>query len=169
MHASGEGMSRAVRNSELVAYEDPWFVVEQCRDCPLPGYLIVRSKVPAVDWASVSGDALARLGPLLQRVVCSIHGQLRPLRVYVAQFGEAGSDFHFHVFPRTAALTREFLLACPDHNLVVHGPVLLDWARERYREEAPTEQTFQVLRAVRQELKKPDHAAQQAAAPDGRR
>lgn len=33
--------------SEWIAAENERWIVEQCRSCPLPGYLIVRAKVPA--------------------------------------------------------------------------------------------------------------------------
>ncbi len=151
--------------SDLVVHDGRWFVVEQCRDCPLPGYLIVQAKTPAEGWTGVCADALVELGPLLQRVVRSLECVLRPARVYVAQFGEQAADFHFHVFPRTTALTRRFLLEFPGQKGGIHGPVLLDWARQRYRNVRASEETSRVLAAVREDMKRQNaHAVHRAAA-----
>ena len=52
-------------------------------------------------------------------------------------FGEEGQELHFHVFPRTAEITNEFLRAFPGQRDLIHGPILLDWARSRYRAAKP--------------------------------
>lgn len=70
----------------------------------------------------------------------------------MAQFGETGDDLHFHVLPRTAAVTREFLLAYPQQEELIHGPVLFDWARTMYRELSVSEETRQVLAKIRERL-----------------
>jgi diadenosine tetraphosphate (Ap4A) HIT family hydrolase len=151
--------------SEWIASEDQWFVVEQCRRCPVPGYLIVRAKTRGSNLDDLSAGAILALGPLLQCVVRSIQVVLRPVRVYVAQFGEEDGDLHFHVFPRTEALTREYLANFPEQSALIHGPMLLDWARERYRDVVPSEETLRALEGLREDLTK--RAARQAAAPDG--
>ncbi len=149
---------------EWVVLEDGSFVVEQCLGCPLPGYVIVRSKVPVLDLGSLPEDVSAELGPLLRRVVHAVQRVLHPARVYVAQFGEEGETLHFHVFPRTAALTREFLREFPEQQDRIHGPILLDWARERYRDRLPSEETLRVLEALRDSLRN----VPPAEAPDRR-
>jgi len=153
--------------SEWTAGEDQWFVVEQCRRCPLPGYLIVRPKIRGSNLEELSADAILALGPLLQRVVRSIHVVLHPVRVYVAHFGEEDGDLHFHVFPRTERLTREYLLNFPEQSALIHGPMLLDWARERYRDSVPSEETLGALESLRGNLN--ESAANSPAAPDGGR
>lgn len=159
------GSRRTVADSEWIAYENDWFVVEQCRRCLLPGYLVVRSRRHALSLGNLSADAALELGPLLQRVVRSVEAVLQAARVYVAQFGEEGGDLHFHVFPRTERLTREYLLEFPGQNDVIHGPMLLDWARERYRDEPAPPGVVETFKAIREHLS--GSATRHAAAPDG--
>lgn len=109
------------------------FTVDQCRDCAVPGYLIVAARDPATRLAELGAEASAALGPTLQRVVAGVEQVLEPVRVYCAQFGEAQPGIHFHVFPRTAEITRAYLMERPGEATLIHGPLLLDWARERYR------------------------------------
>ncbi len=109
------------------------FVVEPCHGCPLPGYLIVRPRVPMRSLSHLPADEAAEFGPLLKKVVGAIESVVRPIRIYVAQFGEETGDLHFHVFPRTELLTEEYLREFPEQKDLIHGPLLLDWARQRYR------------------------------------
>ena len=139
-------------SSATVLFETSHFFVEPCESCPLPGYLIVRAKVAVPSLALLSPSAAIELGPLLQRVVRAVEDVVRPLRVYVAQFGEENHDLHFHVFPRTRPLTREYLRWFPEQRALVHGPGLLDWSREHYRTKAAPERTVRALRDIRDAL-----------------
>lgn len=62
-----------------------------------------------------------------------IEETISPLKIYCAQFGEEGKNLHFHLFPRTVKITNEFLDEFPKQRGLIHGPVLLDWAREKYK------------------------------------
>ena len=136
----------------LIVERDGW-VVEQCRGCLLPGYLIVRPIVPVQGLSALPAEAASQLGPLLQVVVRSIEAVLSPARVYVAQFGEEQQDLHFHVFPRTAAVTADYLQQHQGPHSVISGPLLFDWARDRYRANTASTETVRVFEALRQRLR----------------
>lgn len=114
-------------------YANAHFTVAQCRDCAVPGCLIVATRDRVTRLAELGAEATAALGPTLQRAVAAVEQVLAPARVYCAQFGEAQPQLHFHVFPRTAEVTRDYRAERPAEAALIHGPLLLDWARERYR------------------------------------
>lgn len=118
-------------NFEIGRTED--FVVEHCYSCAVPGYLIVSPLAPVESLDALPRQPLESLGPLLANVTSLVNETVNPLRTYCAQFGEEQSQLHFHIFPRGAALTEEYLEAFPDHASQIRGPIVLDWARDRYR------------------------------------
>ncbi|MHC4945273.1 MAG: HIT family protein [Planctomycetota bacterium] len=130
-------------------FENEHFIIEPCQDCPLPGYLIVRPRKAVADLSALDSEAAAQLGPTLKLVVCAVEAIVKPIKVYVAQFGEAGGGLHFHVFPRTEKLTRGFLHEFPEQEAPLHGPVLLDWAREKFGKDAETDETSRVTQEIK--------------------
>ncbi|MBU0754242.1 MAG: hypothetical protein KJ645_03830 [Planctomycetes bacterium] len=125
------------------------YSIEQCRDCPLPGYLIVQARSKETAWTKMSDQAIDQLGPVLINTVRAIETALEPERVYVAQFGESGGELHFHLFPRTAELTRAYLYDHPDQEEEINGPLMLDWARDFYQGIEPGEQTLEIMKKLR--------------------
>jgi diadenosine tetraphosphate (Ap4A) HIT family hydrolase len=113
------------------------FKVEHCFDCAVPGYIVLSPIEPAAALSDLSADVLAQLGPMLSVVNRAIQSVVSPLRIYCALFAEQRVEVHFHVFPRTAQVTEEFLHAYPEQRDAIRGPVLLDWARMYYRASAP--------------------------------
>ena len=109
------------------------FKIEQCFDCTVPGYLIVSPMAPVPTLRDLPRKAQEELGPALATTTAVIQNTINPLKIYCAQFGEAEPELHFHVFPRTKDITDEFLRTYPEQRNLIHGPVLLEWARDRYR------------------------------------
>lgn len=137
-------------------YANHYFVIDQCRDCAVPGYLIVSPLQAATSLAYLGDEVLGQLGPTLRLAVKAIDQVIRPLKIYCAQFGEANNQLHFHVFPRTKEITEAFLMEKPEQSHLIHGPVLFDWAREHYK--SPTESSA-VSEAVAQLRRTIRHAA----------
>jgi diadenosine tetraphosphate (Ap4A) HIT family hydrolase len=113
------------------------FRIEHCFECAVPGYLVLSPVQPAASLSEIPADVLAQLGPVLSTVNRAIQEVLAPLRIYCGLFAEQRLEVHFHVFPRTAGLTEEFLRVYPEQRDAIRGPVLLDWARTHYRSSAP--------------------------------
>jgi hypothetical protein len=76
-------------------------------------------------------------------------GGSTPIQIYVAQFGEEDQNLHFHLFPRTEALTRAYLQQFPERRALIHGPLLLDWTREQFLDDKMPEDTIRVLAGLR--------------------
>jgi len=119
------------------------FTVEHCFSCALPGYLIVSARAGNLTLSDLGPDALPHIGPALAVATRAIEAVIAPIRVYCALFGEEQETMHFHVFPRTSEVTAEYLLVHPEQAARIHGPMLLDWARTRYKGSAD-----EVFRAV---------------------
>lgn len=113
------------------------FRVSHCVDCLLPGYLLVSPIEPVSSLAALDRRAQAELGSVLATATEAIRSVVAPPKIYCAQFGEENPQLHFHLFPRTEAVTAEYLRAFPAQQNLIHGPVLLDWARSRYRAAEP--------------------------------
>jgi diadenosine tetraphosphate (Ap4A) HIT family hydrolase len=133
-------------------FENDHFVIETCRDCPLPGYLIVRPRREVSALSALDSAEAAQLGRTLRLAVRAVETVMRPIKVYTAQFGEAGGGLHFHVFPRTEALTRRFLHEFPEEEAPLSGPVLLDWARGRYGKESASDECSKAAQEIKNAL-----------------
>jgi diadenosine tetraphosphate (Ap4A) HIT family hydrolase len=116
---------------ELLRHEH--FNVDHCHDCMVPGYLIVSPAIPVRSLALLSKESQRDLGPILAAATAAIISVIAPIKIYCALFGEEHQHVHFHLFPRTTSTTAEFLDVFPEQRNQIHGPVLLDWARSRYR------------------------------------
>jgi diadenosine tetraphosphate (Ap4A) HIT family hydrolase len=108
------------------------FNIHHCYDNMVPGYLIVSPVTPVPSLSALSTGAQRDLGPILAVATGAISDVIAPLKIYCALFGEEHQQVHFHIFPRTAGVTAEFLKVFPEQRDLIHGPVLLDWARSRY-------------------------------------
>jgi diadenosine tetraphosphate (Ap4A) HIT family hydrolase len=116
---------------EYLVSEDVYFRAEHSGDCCVPGYLIMSARDPVSSISGLSAGALQNLGPRLALMVRAIETVVRPELVYCARFGEEVSALHFHLFPRTASMARQFL-AEVGKGARLNGPLLLNWARERH-------------------------------------
>ena len=130
-------------------YVNRHFVVEQCRDCAIPGYLIVSPLQEAMTLAQLDAGALHSLGPTLALATAALEEVIKPVKTYCAQFGEGHGRIHFHVFPRTTEITLAYLADRPGQGRIIRGPVLLDWARDRYRTTRPSQGVTETIEKLR--------------------
>ena len=110
-------------------WDDEFCTVEQAGFCAVPGYLILRVKLPASSWADLPQDAARAVGERLARVTSAIETVTRAERVYCLSFGELDRRLHFHLFPRTAAILADYWRATGTENVPVNGPAVFEWAR----------------------------------------
>jgi len=137
---------------DFLIAENALFRIEHSYSCAIPGYLIVS---PTLNVASVHELPLTyqtQLGTSLALATSLVHDVIDPVKVYCAQFGEEGKELHFHVFPRTADMTDEFVKLYPHQQDLIHGPVLFDWARTRYQ--ASQEQVWAHVSSVIHEMRR---------------
>jgi diadenosine tetraphosphate (Ap4A) HIT family hydrolase len=134
----------------LSVVEGRWFAVKQCGDCIVPGYLLIAPISPVREIMGLPESALCELGAVQARCVATINYVLKPLRVYLASFGESAETFHCHVFPRTSALTAKYLEMVGSKGSVIRGPIVLDWARDYYRgDPRGNPQVLKIIAALR--------------------
>jgi len=121
---------------DLLIYENDHFRIEQCADCPIPGYLIVSPKVEVRSLSEMKSETLAELGNTLALASKALEEVLQPDQVYCAKFGELNNLVHFHVFPKTKWIAVEYLKENPTNTDVISGPQLLDWARNKFKKDS---------------------------------
>jgi diadenosine tetraphosphate (Ap4A) HIT family hydrolase len=113
-------------------FEDKLFLLEQSTACPIPGYLVLRLKGPETSLAELKPDRAKALGEMLRRAVAAIEAAVKPERVYILSFCEVDPRLHFHFFPRTAWLLKEYTEANGCASDPVNGPMLFEWARNTF-------------------------------------
>jgi diadenosine tetraphosphate (Ap4A) HIT family hydrolase len=123
-------MSRQAK--ELLVFEDEMFTLEQSAECPIPGYLILRVKGEATSLVGLPPETAKQLGEMLARTAEAIEQAVKPERVYVLSFCEVDRRLHFHLFPRTGWLLKEYFKANDCANDPVNGPMLFEWARSAF-------------------------------------
>ncbi len=117
---------------DFLVAQNEYYRIEHSFSCAVAGYLVVLPREKVRSLTRLPAPALQQLGPTLARAAQLIDAVTEPLRIYCAQFGEQDADLHFHLFPRTAGLTGLFLDAYPEQRSLIHGPMLLDWARSEF-------------------------------------
>ena len=114
--------------------ENEYFKFEHCYSCAIPGYLIVTPKAEANSIYDLPKSHQEILGESLAIATKTVREVIQPIKIYCAQFGEEATHLHFHIFPRTQSVTDRFLKSFPEQHDLIHGPVLLDWARTYYKQ-----------------------------------
>ncbi len=116
----------------MLIFEDEMFSLAQSTECPIPGYLIIRVKGQATSLAQLPAETAKELGEMLAWAAKAIETAVGAERVYVLSFCEVDPRLHFHLFPRTAWLLKEYFKANDCANDPVNGPMLFEWARSAF-------------------------------------
>jgi diadenosine tetraphosphate (Ap4A) HIT family hydrolase len=137
-------------DSSFRIYSGSCYTIDQCHDCPVPGYLVITPVSQAQSIEKLSAEEQIALGEILARAVWAIRQVVEPVKIYCAHFGEKNGPLHFHIFPRTREITRQYLEENPsERNKTIDGPRLLAWARRRilvYEDRWRMEATIDELR-----------------------
>jgi diadenosine tetraphosphate (Ap4A) HIT family hydrolase len=110
-------------------HDDGDFFIEASRECAVPGYLVLRLKGGTTSLAELEPEKARSLGAMLARTAKAIDAAVGADRVYVLSFCEVDRRLHFHLFPRTAWLLKEYFKAHVNANEPIDGPTLFAWAR----------------------------------------
>lgn len=116
-------------NSRTLIHEEETFTLEQSAECSVPGYLILRVKGEATSLAQLAEEKCMALGKMLARAARAIEEAVGAERVYVLSFCEIDRHLHFHLFPRTGWLLKEYHKTNFNANEPIDGPMLFSWAR----------------------------------------
>ena len=130
--------------------------VEQVRQYPVPGYLIVRPKSGCETLAGLAPIEGADLFACIARGEALASELAGAERVYVLKFAEVDRRVHFHVVPRTAAIEAAYLAEVDDAR-PVNGARLVAWLWQRAavlgHDEAALSDFVRVLRHHRVEFR----------------
>lgn len=113
-------------------FDDGFFSLEQSGECAVPGYLVLRLKGGAASLAELAPELSRALGEMLARAAKAIEQAVQAERVYVLSFCEVDRRLHFHLFPRTAWLLKEYHQANFNAGEPIDGPMLFAWARRAF-------------------------------------
>lgn len=101
--------------TEWNIFDTEHWQVSHRRDARYPGYLMVSSVAPAVDFASLADSALSTLGGVLRQTEQLLVEVYAPWKVVVYKLGfSPGLNLHFHVVPVTRSLLAQ-IAAHPDY------------------------------------------------------
>jgi diadenosine tetraphosphate (Ap4A) HIT family hydrolase len=129
-------------------FDTEHFTVTHCRDCSVPGYLIVSAKVPVPSLGDLTPALSADLGEALRRATQAVEAVIRPGRTYCARFGEETEALHFHLFPRTQTLLQDYQGSTGQHGGPCSGPQVFEWARRQYHLESGAPLSEECKRAI---------------------
>ncbi len=118
--------------SKSLIFADEVFHLEQCGECPLPGYLLLRMTGTEASLAELAPEKARALGEMLARAAKAVEEAVKAERVYILSFCELDHRLHFHLFPRTAWLLKEYFKANDCAGDPVNGPMLFEWARNAF-------------------------------------
>lgn len=125
-------------------YSGKHIIISHCRDCDIPGYMIVSLKRNISRFAELSSVESAELMKGLALTERALNTLFSPEKIYIMRISELNHELHFHVFPRYASVTRLYLA---EHNeRIIDGPFFFSWTRKKFSHLQP-EPSQEVLNA----------------------
>ncbi|AZE62273.1 MULTISPECIES: HIT family protein [Pseudomonas] len=121
--------------SALTVYSGKHIVISHCRDCDIPGYMIISLQRVVSELGELGGDERAELMLGLTYAERALHSVFAPEKIYIMRISELDPVLHFHVFPRYAQATQLYL---EEHaEPVIDGAFFFSWARKRFSSVLP--------------------------------
>jgi diadenosine tetraphosphate (Ap4A) HIT family hydrolase len=141
----------------FVVFESEHFIVKQCSDVSIPGYLIIEPKIEVLYFSDLSGDVLQLLTILIAKVEKALLDVLDVETIYITKFAELKRGLHIHIFPRSEKLLQTYIQKNPSVRDRISGPLIFDWSRNYYKSRAEKLKEditiLETLSAVRQKIK----------------
>ncbi|EJM90650.1 hypothetical protein PMI34_02742 [Pseudomonas sp. GM74] len=130
--------------SSRTIYSGKHIVISHCRDCDIPGYMIISLKRDISRLAELSSAESAELIKSLAFTERALNTLFSPEKIYIMRISELNHELHFHVFPRYASVTKLYLAEHNEH--IIDGPFFFSWTRKKFSSSQP-EPTQEVLNA----------------------
>jgi diadenosine tetraphosphate (Ap4A) HIT family hydrolase len=134
-------------------YQSAHFQAVPCRDCNVPGYLILLPRSPSSRFSELGGAALAALGPTIATLEDAVLNVTECERIYLLRLSEGTKSIHFHVFPRTSEMAVQFRKEMKFNEAGLNGELLFYWARQHFKVASPAELSTTTL-AVAERLRR---------------
>ncbi|RON01636.1 hypothetical protein BK659_24285 [Pseudomonas brassicacearum] len=125
-------------------YSGKHIVISHCRDCEIPGYMIISLQRLTSKLAELTSAESAELMNGLAFAERALNTLFSPEKIYIMRISELNPELHFHVFPRYASVTKLYLAEYNER--IIDGPLFFSWARKRFSSSQP-EPTQEVLDA----------------------
>jgi len=125
-------------------YSGKHIIISHCRDCDIPGYMIISLKRDIRRLAELSAEESAELMSGLAFTERALNTLFSPEKIYIMRISELNHELHFHVFPRYASVTKLYLAEHNEH--IIDGPFFFSWARKKFSS-SQLEPTQEVLNA----------------------
>ena len=119
---------------QILYYETPYFRIEHCQNCQIPGYFIIYAKDEVYSIADLTAEAQQALGQTLGQIQQLVRNIIKPERIYTLSFCEILPRLHLHIFPRTVEMLESYRLHHPNAPEEANGALLFEWARQYYQE-----------------------------------
>ena len=130
--------------STRIIYSGKHIVIFHCRDCEIPGYMIISLQRPISKLTELSLAESSELMNALAFAEHALNTLFSPEKIYIMRISELNPELHFHVFPRYASVTKLYLAEHKED--IIDGPFFFSWARKRFSSSQP-EPTQEVLDA----------------------
>jgi len=130
--------------SARTIYSGKHIIISHCRDCDIPGYMIISLKRGIFKLAELSSAESAELMKGLEFTEQALNTLFSPEKIYIMRISELNHELHFHVFPRYASMTKLYLAEHNEH--IIDGPLFFSWTRKKFNRSQP-EPTKEVLNA----------------------
>ena len=101
----------------LVVFESEHFVVKQCSDVSIPGYLIIIPKSKILFLSDFSPDVLHLLTSLIAKVEEVLIEVLKVEMIYIAKFAEFSKVYTFIFFLELKAYLRHIFKIIPPQEI----------------------------------------------------
>ena len=117
--------------ADYTLFENEHFSIEHSFYYRVAGFLFVVPKREVTMLGEMTAAELALLGPTLAVACDAVQEVMHPINVYCAKFGESDGTVHFHIFPRTKALTQVYLEEVGGTGSI-DAPRLMSWSNNRF-------------------------------------
>ncbi len=136
-----------------IIYSGDHIVISHCRDCEIPGYMIISLRRPISKLAELSLTESFELMNGLAFSEQALSSLYSPEKIYIMRISELNPELHFHVFPRYASTTKLYLAEHNEH--IIDGPFFFSWARKRFRslQPEPTQEVLDAQSILKETLK----------------
>ncbi|GAB3479794.1 HIT domain-containing protein [Azotobacter salinestris] len=139
--------------SARIIYSGKHIVISHCRDCEVPGYMIISFQRLVSKLAELSSAESAELMNGLAFAERALNTLFSPEKIYIMRISELNPELHFHVFPRYASVTKLYLA---EHNeRIIDGPFFFSWARKRFgsSQSEPTQEVLDAQSVLKETLR----------------
>lgn len=116
-------------------YSGKHVIISHCRDCEIPGYMIVSLKRCVSNLEELNSTESSELIRSLALAERALNAIFSPKKIYIMRISELNPEVHFHIFPRYTSATELYMTE--HHETIIDGPFFFSWARRKFNRSEP--------------------------------